>query len=157
MRQVWWSIQIGYHLQLIIHLSINCNKMKYLFYKVWQIFSKIKTNDMPATNAMILISVCEFANIGLLYIILLQLKLLNVIIHTRIEGLYYAIPISLIVYTFNYLYLYKNRKELYNRFKDESKRQKVFGYIFLFIYITISFASIFYFGSKYSESIVIIN
>ncbi len=36
--------------------------IRYLYYHLWQSFSKIKTNDTPEYNSMILISVAEVFN-----------------------------------------------------------------------------------------------
>ena len=44
--------------------------MKYLYYKLWRAFKRIKTNDMPATNALIFITLWQFLNLALIYIIL---------------------------------------------------------------------------------------
>lgn len=44
--------------------------MRYLYYHLWKMISKIKTNDLPATNAMILIIMCELANLFVIYILL---------------------------------------------------------------------------------------
>ncbi len=128
--------------------------MKYLYYRLWQFFTRIKTNDMPATNAMIFISLCQFFNFSLIYIFLLQYSIINIHFNKRSEVLIYTIPLGIIVYFINYFYLYKNRESLYVKYQNESKKRKIIGNILLIIYVVGSFSLVFYFGSKYTASIL---
>ena len=60
--------------------------MKYLYYILWQLLSKIKTNDTPATNAMLLISLCQMLNILSVYFILCLNTDLKVIEVPKVTG-----------------------------------------------------------------------
>ena len=124
--------------------------MQYLFYKLWQLFTRIKTNDMPATNAMIFISLCQFFNIALIYILLLQYSVIKMHFCNRSEILYYTIPLGVSVYMFNYFYLYKVRDKLNDKYKNESKNKKLLGNVLLILYVLCSFALVFYFGPNYT-------
>jgi hypothetical protein len=128
--------------------------MKFLYYRLWQLFTKIKTNDMPATNAMIFISLCQFFNFSLIYFFLLQYSIINIHFNKRSEVLFYTIPLGIIVYIINYFYLYKNRERLYEKYKNEGKKRKIIGNILLILYVVGSFALVFYFGPKYSASVM---
>ena len=105
--------------------------MRYLYYRLWQLFTNIKTNDMPATNALIFISLCQFFNFSLIYIFLLQYSIINIHFNKRLEVLYYTIPFGIIVYIINYFFLYKNRESLYKKHKNEGKNRKIIGNILL--------------------------
>ena len=128
--------------------------MRYLYYKLWQNFKRVKTNDMPATNAMIFISMCEFANLFVLQTLAEFLLNIKVDFSSKTNIYYYTITIGLIVYLVNYFYLYKNKDKLYEKYKNESKKQKIIGNILLIIYIFGSFALVFYLGPKYTANIV---
>ncbi len=117
--------------------------MRYLYYRLWQLFTKIKTNDMPATNAMIFLSTCQFANIFIIYIILKHFSLININLSTKIEVYSFTVPIGLLLYTVNYFYLYKNRDKLHNKYKNDSKKQNIFGNILLIMYIVGSIVLVF--------------
>lgn len=127
--------------------------MKYLYYKLWQTFKRIPTNDMPATNAMIFIAMCQFANIFIIHLMLSLNSLASMKFSSKSEVYAFTVPMCLTVYVFDYLYLYRNREKIYEKYKDESKRQKLIGNILLILYIVVSFALVFYFGPKYTSSI----
>lgn len=125
--------------------------MKYLYYKLWQQFKRVKTNDMPATNAMIFLSIWQFLNLFLICILIkqhfsselkLMFKLKNEIY--LIAGFFYSILILI-----NYFFLYKKRERIFVKYKNETTKQNKLGNIILLIYILVSFALVFYFGPKY--------
>ncbi len=101
--------------------------MKYLYFKLWQFFKKIPTNDMPATNAMLFISMCHLANIFVLQIFLDYNSFMNIRFGSKNEIYSYTIPLGLFVIGLDYLLLYKSRDRISEKYKDESKRQKLIG------------------------------
>lgn len=124
--------------------------MSYLYYTLWQLFKRIKTNDMPATNAMIFISICHFLNLSLIFIFLTYYSLEKIYFSSKSEIYYFTIPIGLIIYLLNYYTLYKKRDEFYEKHKNETNKQKTIGKIILALYVIGSVVSALYFGSKYS-------
>jgi len=115
--------------------------MKYLYFKLWQTFKKIPTNDMPATNAMIFISMCHFANIFIIHLILSLNSFASMKFNLKSEIYAFTVPMCLLIYVLNYLYLYKNRDKLFEKYKDESKRQ-IAGIVYShFIWISILFGT----------------
>jgi Ca2+/Na+ antiporter len=98
---------------------------------MYRLFSKIRTNDTPATNAMIFISVCEFAN-GITILNLAKIPLKG---DTQNEVISIAIIISLTVMLINYFILYKSLEYLCIKYKNETNKQKVVGVILLCVYI----------------------
>ena len=129
--------------------------MRYLYYRLWQFFKQIKTNDMPATNAMIIISICEFANLFVIDILLEFFFHIKLDFPTTNHIYTFAILVGTLVYIINYFFLYKNREKLNDKYKDESKRRKKVGTVLLILYMVVSFALVFYFGPKYTSSILI--
>jgi len=104
---------------------------------------------MPATNAMIFITTWQFLNLSLVYI------LLKYYFHIKftIDNYITIVVIYSVLTLLNYLFLYKKRMMIYEKYKDESKKQKLIGNILLILYIVGSFALVFYFGPKYTSSI----
>ena len=123
--------------------------MKYLYYKLWQTFKKIPTNDTPATNAMVVFSMLHFTNIATIQVLVNQFFNFNIEPNSKNEVILFACSLGLVLYLLNFFYLYKNREKLYEKYKDESKSKSIIGNIALIIYIIASAALVYYFGSKY--------
>ena len=123
--------------------------MRYLYYKLWQNFKRVKTNDMPATNAMIFISMIQFLNVGLIYIFITYYSSLKLEFASKSDIYILSIIFGGTVYTINYFYLYKNRRRLYEKYTNESKRRKITGNVLLILYVLVSFVLVLYFGSKF--------
>ena len=129
--------------------SLNID-MKYLYYRLWKLFSLVKTNDMPATNAIIFLSMTQFFNLALFYILALYYLDISFKFSSKNE-IYIAVGVIYSLLTFlNYKFLYKNRAKLSEKYKSESKRQRFIGNTALILYVIISFAVVFYFGHKYT-------
>lgn len=127
--------------------------MRYLYYKLWQLFKKIKTNDMPATNAMIFLSICVFANIFVIHFLLSKAFHFEIGFNSRGDVYAFTIPIGISVYFLGYLFLYKKRDKIYEKYRDESRKQKILGSLLLVLYILGSFILTFYLLSNYSDGV----
>jgi hypothetical protein len=123
--------------------------MRYLYYKLWQTFKKIPTNDMPATNAMIVFSILHFINIATIQVLVNHFFSFNIEPNSKNEIILFACSLGLVLYLINYFYLYKNREKLYEKYKDESKSKSIIGNTSLVLYIIASAALVYYFGSRY--------
>ncbi len=121
--------------------------MKYLYYKLWQQFIQVKTNDMPATNAMIFLTLWQGLNLFLVYIII-KLYFLDILFRFGKNNYIIAVVLFSILTLINYFFLYKNRERLFEKYKNETAKQNKFGNIILLAYIIGSFILLFYFGSK---------
>ena len=109
--------------------------MKYLYYKLWQLFTKIKTNDMPATNAMIYITLWQFLNLSLLYILFANYSEIESELISKHEIYIISGTVNSILTLLNYLFLYKSRDKIYEKYQVENKKQKLLGNILLALYI----------------------
>jgi len=126
--------------------------MEYLYYKLWQQFTKIKTNDMPATNAMIFMTLLQFLNLSLLYILFSYYSIIESEVMTKNEIYITSGAMYSILTLLNYLILYQRRDKIYKKYQLENKKQKFLGNILLALYIIGTFVLIFYFGPKYTAS-----
>jgi Ca2+/Na+ antiporter len=127
--------------------------MRYLYYKLFRIFTRIKTNDMPATNAMIFLSICHFANIFVIHIFLSLNSFVSMKFNSKTEIFSFTLPLCILVYVLNYLFLYKKRDKIFEKYKNERSINKILGNVLLILYIVGSFALVFYFGSKYASQL----
>lgn len=125
--------------------------MRYLYYQTWQLFKRIKTNDMPATNAMIFITIWQFLNLSLIYILLKHYYNLSIVLKSKSEIFVYVGVLYSILTILNYQFLYKKRDGLLDKYKNETKKQKIVGNVIITLYILGSFILVIYFGSKYTE------
>jgi hypothetical protein len=123
--------------------------MKYLYYKLYYSLKKVKTNDTPATNAMFLISMIQFANVATLHVLLNYFFGIKLKLDSKNEVILFASSVGLVIYIINYFLLYKKRDEIYEKYKNESKYKKVLGFVFLVIYAIGSAIILYYFGSRY--------
>jgi len=120
--------------------------MKYLYYTLWQLFKKIKTNDTPATNAMIFISLCQMLNLFAVYVFFILIANKEIIALPKSTVLIYSASTGSIVLLINYFVLYKGREALDNKYKNETKKQKCTGRVFLGLYFLGSTFLAFYLG-----------
>lgn len=130
-------------------ISIKSPMMKYIYYKLYQNLKSVKTNDTPATNAMILLSMIHMANIATVQVLLNHYFGIKIKLISKDEIIAFAVFFGIIIYIVNYFLFYKKREEIYEAYKNESKFRSRIGYIILVLYIVISVCLLYYFGSKY--------
>ncbi len=123
--------------------------MKYLFYKLYQSLKKVNTNDTPATNAMILLSMIHTANVVAVQILLNHFLSIKIKLVSKDEIIVFAISLGLVLYAINYFQLYKKREAIFEKYKNESKHQSRIGYAILILYSIGSGTILYIVGSKF--------
>lgn len=123
--------------------------MRYLYYKLWQDFSKSKTNDTPAFNAVICLSIIHTINI--LTVLVYFNSFLDIKhMFSFIEGYSFgSILLCLSVFTLNYFFLYKKRYAIAGKYQKENKLMKTAGTIFVYLYIISSFVLIYFISKRF--------
>lgn len=155
-----WQTAKGYFIAIRKHsdwmlrfpkklLLFNHDIMKYIYYKLYQNLKSVKTNDTPATNAMILLSMIHMANIATLHNLLNHFFNIKMKLLTKDEVIAFAFSLGIIIYIFDYFLFYKKREEIYEKYKNESKLQSRIGYTILVLYIIGSAGLLYVIGSKY--------
>lgn len=107
--------------------------MKYIYYTVYRHFSNVKSNDTPAFNAMVFISMLEGANVMTLLLFVPDEYKFS--FQSRNQIIFYGIIIGLTIMTINYYTLIKPLPELKIKYKNESDTRKTVGTILLLSYI----------------------
>lgn len=123
--------------------------MKYLYYKIYQSFRRVKTNDTPATNAMLLISGFECVNILTIFLILKHFLNIKFNFSSPNEIILFTLPLCSVMFTLNYFLLYKKREDICEQYKNENKTHSRIGFVFLLIYIIGSFTLVYFIGTAF--------
>lgn len=117
--------------------------MRYFYYRIYKGLTKVKTNDTPALNAMILLIALQAFNIlsvfGIInYFFGLEFDKQQVIIG--------GISLYIILLVPNYIYLFRKRNEIIKRYQNETAPQKTRGVVLLLLYIIITITVFFVLG-----------
>src|SRR6266567_2559634 len=102
--------------------------MKYLYYTLYRHLLRGKSDNTIAWNAMLVISLLEYINIYTIsHFFKISLSQFNI---EKQVILAVFIPFIILIFI-NYFILTKNVKKLVDKYKDESKKEKVKGNIYL--------------------------
>lgn len=123
--------------------------MKYLYYKLYQNLKTVKTNDTPATNALVILSMIHCANIATVQILFNHFFNIKLKFGSKNEIVLFAVILSISIMILNYFLLYKKREEICGKYKDEDKIQSKIGYAVLVLYIIGSASLLYFVGSRY--------
>ena len=117
--------------------------MRYFYYRIYKGLTKVKTNDTPALNAMILLITLQAFNILSVFGIIIYLFRIE---YDKQHGILEGILLFIILLVPNYIYLFRKRNEIIKRYQNESAPQKTRGVILLGLYIVISITVFFVIG-----------
>jgi len=117
--------------------------MKYFYYRIYKALTKVKTNDTPALNAMLLLIILQSCNILSIF------GIINYFLKIEIEK-QQAMVGGLLLYVIllipNYIYLFRKRNEIVKQYQNETKEDKTWGFIGLLLYILVSITVFFILG-----------
>jgi len=119
--------------------TINFTIMQYIYFRIWNLFRSIPTNNTPAANAIFLLSIIQFMNI------LTVIGILSSYLHFQLNQIdehvliFFSIIVGLFLYVVNFLLLYKRRETIDKKYSNESHQMKVIGLIILCSYFILSF------------------
>lgn len=124
---------------------ININHMKYFYYRIYKALKKVKTNDTPAFNAMILVVALQGMNVFSIYMLINNFLDLE---FEKKQTLTMGVLLYVILLIPNYFYLFRNKEEIIKKYQDETKEDRAWGIIGLLLYIVVSMAVFFVLGKK---------
>jgi hypothetical protein len=119
--------------------------MRYLYYKIYKILTKIKTNKTPAFSALVMLITLQGANI------LTILTLIKHFCNIKFDKNYLTLESLLLFIALiipNYFFLYSKQNIIIKKYANESKEDNTWGYILLILYVLITFAAIFIVGKS---------
>jgi hypothetical protein len=103
---------------------------------MYSYLSKIKTNQTPAFNAYVIISVLQMFNLGTIGV---WLNYFLSIDFNRNSAVYIGLFSIGILYILNYFILYARRKIIFEKYKDLITDRKKRGQIYFWLYIVLTF------------------
>ena len=106
--------------------------MRYFYYRIYKQLTKIKTNDTPYLNAMLLIVMLQGLNIYTIFTVL------SFYFNYEIDKNLSSWSLFSIVLILNYFYLFRQREKIINRYQNETKEDQTWGAILLIFYIVFS-------------------
>lgn len=119
--------------------------MRYLYYKLYKLLVRIKSNKTPAFNSMIILSVFQIMNILSIFI-LIKHFIQNTFDTNLEDARNHGVILALLVFIFNYFFLFNKQKEIFKRYENESYVKSRKGFLQLIIYVLGSFIVLLLFG-----------
>lgn len=117
--------------------------MRYFYYRIYKGLTKVKTNDTPALNAMLLLIALQAFNIGSIFAIINYYLRIE---FTKTQITIGGVSLFIILLVPNYIYLFGKRNEIIKRYQNETAPQKTKGIILLLLYIVITITVFFILG-----------
>lgn len=115
--------------------------MRYLYYTIYRLMLKIKTNDTPDWNAMFMLTILEGMNILTLELLIQRSGISQTTINDQV--ILFAIIPCLVLFAVNYFLYVKNVKEIALIYSAESQQRKTVGVLLLVVYAIVSFLLLF--------------
>jgi len=117
--------------------------MRYLYYRIYQALTKVKTNDTPAFNAMLLLMILQAFNI---FSVISIINYFYKVEFDKQQVFIGAMSLFIIILIPNYIFFYRKRDAIIKRYQNETKEDKKWGIIGLLFYIVVSLAVFFILG-----------
>lgn len=108
--------------------------MRFLYFYLWQSFTKSPSNNSPATNAMIFLCIFQIVNLLTLLVYFNSLVELKFILD-QINGYSLGtVLLFLVIVVADYFFLYKKRYQIAEKYNNVSKLMNIFGTIIAYLY-----------------------
>lgn len=117
--------------------------MEYIYFRIYQLLSNIKTNDTPALNSMLLLVILQAFNIFSIAIIFNSMHFYTL---SKNQAYLFAITFYILLLIPNYLFLYRKLKKIISKYENEPKSVRLGRSIMVFSYIILSFVILFALG-----------
>jgi hypothetical protein len=103
--------------------------MRYFYFRIYQHLKKVKTNDTPALNAMLLLALWQGLTLESLISLIVKVNL------TKQETIFQAIILAVVVLILDYQLIYRKREVIYKQYKLETLQERKKGTTVLLAYI----------------------
>jgi len=111
--------------------------LKEIYYWMVYYLRKVKTNDRPEYNSFLLVSLMVFSNIATILVIVSYIFYISIKFTEReitIVGLSSGLCVGLICY----LFTYKQKREIHEKYNNLPKKRRIKGIVFFWIYSLLS-------------------
>ena len=117
--------------------------MQYFYYRIYKQLNKVKTNNTPALNAMLLLLILQSINISSVYIIANYFLKFDLNSQESIIG---GVALFSALFIPNYFFLFRKQDEICKQYENETKSEKTRSIIYLVLYIIVSLIVFFTLG-----------
>jgi hypothetical protein len=117
--------------------------MRYFYYRLYKALAKVKTNDTPAFNAMFMLTILQMCNILSVFMIINYLFKRE---YDNQQSTIIGASLCLILLVLNYIFLIRKRDKIVKRYQNETKENKTWGIIYVWLYIVITLTVFFVLG-----------
>jgi hypothetical protein len=117
--------------------------MQYFYFRIYKALTKVKTNDTPALNAMILLIILQSFNVLTIFGIINYYCNLD---FTKQQVIIGGLSLYIILLIPNYIYLFREKDKIVKRYNNETKEDKTWGTIGLLTYIVVTVTIFFVLG-----------
>jgi Ca2+/Na+ antiporter len=117
--------------------------MRYIYFRIFQQLKRVKTNDTPAFNALLLLVILQGLNI--FTIISVVRYFINFEISKEV-GLIGSLILYFLLLAIEFKTLFGKKDEICKRFANETKEERKRGTIYLLLYIVLSIIIFFVLG-----------
>jgi len=109
--------------------------MAYVYYRIYQILKKVKSNDTPAFNSLIFLIILQALNIISLLAVGNFFKFINM---TKSQAIFYAISLFLLLLIANFLLVFRRFNKIIKKYENESKSKRRKGTLLVISYVLFS-------------------
>lgn len=115
-----------------------------LFYWMSDRLLRVKSNEAPYINALILLTLLQLSNLLSVGILLDNIFRFNLTLNALIL---LNFILYIILHTINYFTFYKKKQLIFEKYKDKKPKRKIYGLIYFFSYCFLSLIVFFYLAS----------
>jgi len=119
--------------------------MKYIYLRIYQILKRVKTNDTPALNSLILFVALQAFNILSLIAICNFFKFLRL---DKNQTIIFGLSLYTFLLVPNYFFLYRKLEIIIKKYSNEPKEKRQRGSILVISYILLSIIFFFVIGEN---------
>jgi len=117
--------------------------MRYFYYRIYQLLKKVKTNDTPAFNALLLLGLLQTINIAT---VLSLIKFFTKVELGKQQVVVGGLAVSFLLLIIEFKTLFHKKDEIYKQYENETKEKRRRGTVYLLLYILFSIIIFFVIG-----------
>jgi hypothetical protein len=109
--------------------------MRYFYYRIYTQLKKVKSNDTPAFNALMLLVLLQTINIATVLSLITFFLKLEI---GKSQIVFGGLALTFILALFEFKTLFRDSKEICRQYENETINEKRRGTIYLLLYIVLS-------------------